>query len=87
MKFKNPFDPDDKAGLTIVEKDDGLFEVQGCASDNDWFPGIPNQPEFYIKIHHTCKTDVGEFKVVESTFQVFAPYTYDYYINNPIDLD
>jgi len=85
--IKNPFDPDDKVGFTLVEDNSGLFMVEGCASDQDWIPGIKNKPEFYFKVHHFCNSDVGELKTVLPVFRVYTPQTYDYHIQNPIQLD
>lgn len=87
MMFRNPFDKDDKAGYAYVNSDTQAFEVNGCASDQDWFPGILNKPEFYIKVQHNCNSKTTKFKTVMPVFQVFSPNTYDYHINNPIYLD
>ena len=60
-------DPDDKVGFSLVEDKLGIFNVEGCASDVDWLPGIhKNGPEFYIRVHHYCNTPSGEFKTVNN---------------------
>lgn len=78
--------------FTIVEQKDvtdtcGLFNMEGCASDFDWLPGVKNRPEFYIRVFHRCNTDDGEYVTVKPIFRVYAPKTYDYHVNHPIELD
>lgn len=85
--IKNPIDPDDKVGFALVEDPTGLWTVEGCASDQDWIPGLPNKPELYIRVFHYCNSDSGQFKTILPTFRVFTPKTYDYHIDNPIILD
>ncbi|KAH7725423.1 Protein TTR-53 [Aphelenchoides avenae] len=85
--IKNPIDPDDKVGFSLVEDKTGLWTVEGCASDQDWLPGLTNKPEIYIRVFHYCNSDAGEFKTIMPTFKVFTPKTYDYHIENPIILD
>lgn len=54
MKGKQIYDhidPDDKMGFTIVDRLDGLFNVEGCADDFDWIPGVKNRPEVSF---HKC---------------------------------
>ncbi|VDD86240.1 unnamed protein product [Enterobius vermicularis] len=80
-------DPDDKMGFTIVDRLDGLFNVEGCADDFDWIPGVKNRPEIYIRVHHYCNTPHGEYLKVMPTFRVFVPQTYDYHMEHPIVLD
>ncbi|KHJ92717.1 Transthyretin-like family protein [Oesophagostomum dentatum] len=82
-------DPDDKAGLTVVDSEDGMFKVEGCASDIDWLGPIHiNRPEFYFKIRHLCNSDVlEEVTVFPPAMKVFAPKTMDYFLDNPIVLD
>lgn len=90
MILRNPFDRDDKAGTVYVDDESGLFNVSGCASDVDWFPGIKNQPEFYIKVDHICNSDNSDthhVKLVFPVFEVFTPNTYDYHVKNPINLN
>uniref|UniRef100_A0A915DT99 Transthyretin-like family protein n=1 Tax=Ditylenchus dipsaci TaxID=166011 RepID=A0A915DT99_9BILA len=71
----------------MVEDESGVFMVEGCASDQDWIPGVRNRPEFYIKVLHYCNSDVGEHKTVLPIFRVYTPATYDYHIEHPIELD
>ncbi|KHJ76777.1 Transthyretin-like family protein, partial [Oesophagostomum dentatum] len=79
-------DPDDKAGLTVVDSEDGMFKVEGCASDIDWLGPIHiNRPEFYFKVRHLCNSDVlEEVTVFPPAMKVFAPKTMDYFLDNPI---
>ncbi|KAE9556242.1 hypothetical protein FO519_000581 [Halicephalobus sp. NKZ332] len=86
-KIKNPIDPDDKVAFTHVENIDGIFRLEGCASDVDWIPGIKNRPELYFRVFHYCNNPEGEYKYVWPVFQVFVPDTYDKHINDPIVLD
>uniref|UniRef100_A0A0N5APV3 Transthyretin-like family protein n=1 Tax=Syphacia muris TaxID=451379 RepID=A0A0N5APV3_9BILA len=91
--------PDDKMGFTTVNTLDGIFNVEGCASDYDWFFGIKNRPEasclfvwfrffqIYIRVHHYCNSPKGEFLKVLPTFRVFVPESYDYHMRHPIELD
>ncbi len=80
-------DPDDKMGFTHVAAIDGLFSVEGCASDSDIVPGLfSNIPEPYISVHHQCNRAEGEDLVLAS-FKVFVPNTYDHYMKHPIVLD
>ncbi|KAI6171534.1 hypothetical protein M3Y97_01027100 [Aphelenchoides bicaudatus] len=85
--LKNPLDPDDKVGVSVVDSKSGLWNVEGCASDQDWFPGLHNKPEFYIKIQHKCNRPSGETKRIFPVFRVYTPETYDHHINRPIVLD
>ncbi|VDM85119.1 unnamed protein product [Strongylus vulgaris] len=82
-------DPDDKAGLTVVDGEDGMFKVEGCASDVDWLGPIHiNRPEFYFKIRHSCNSDkLEEITVFPPTMKVFAPKTMDHFVDHPIVLD
>ncbi|RCN52384.1 Transthyretin-like family protein [Ancylostoma caninum] len=82
-------DPDDKAGLTVVDEENGVFKVEGCAADIDWLgPLHINRPEFYFKIRHTCNSDtLEEITVFPPKMKVFAPNTMDYFLDNPIVLD
>ncbi|KAK6748740.1 hypothetical protein RB195_001392 [Necator americanus] len=82
-------DPDDKAGLTVVDAEDGMFKVEGCAADIDWLGPIHlNRPEFYFKIRHKCNSDeIEEVTVYPPQMKVFAPNTMDYFVENPIVLD
>uniref|UniRef100_A0A1I7YDW4 Transthyretin-like family protein n=1 Tax=Steinernema glaseri TaxID=37863 RepID=A0A1I7YDW4_9BILA len=80
-------DKDDKIGFSFVAKEDGLFDVEGCADDFDWFPGFKNLPEIYIRVFHRCNNPNGEYKYIYPTFRVFVPKTYDYHIEHPILLD
>ncbi|VDM48689.1 unnamed protein product [Toxocara canis] len=80
-------DPDDKMGFTTVDNVEGYFNVEGCADDFDWLPGIKNRPEVYIRVHHYCNSPKGEFLKVLPTFRVFVPRTYDHHIRFPIELD
>ncbi|CAJ0953640.1 unnamed protein product, partial [Mesorhabditis belari] len=86
LRLIDRVDPDDKAGVTIVEDETGLFKVEGCASDQDWL-FRKNQPEFYLKIFHRC-TPNGEEKCYDilPPVKVFVPNTYDKYMNDPIEL-
>ncbi|CAD5226895.1 unnamed protein product [Bursaphelenchus xylophilus] len=83
----NPLDPDDKVGFSYVDNTQGLWNVEGCAADQDWLPGIPNRPEFYIRIFHKCNRPEGEFKRILPVFRVYTPETYDFHIQHPIVLD
>ncbi|VDN17953.1 unnamed protein product [Gongylonema pulchrum] len=85
--FFDHIDPDDKMGFTSVDNKDGYFNVEGCADDYDWIPGIKNRPEVYIRVFHFCNVKKGSYKVIWPTFRVFAPRTYDYHIRHPIVLD
>uniref|UniRef100_A0A0N4ZHY4 Transthyretin-like family protein n=1 Tax=Parastrongyloides trichosuri TaxID=131310 RepID=A0A0N4ZHY4_PARTI len=80
-------DPDDKIAFTIINSEDGIFEVSGCASDQDWLPGVKNRPEMFLKVLHNCNLDKKELLVIKPTFNVFVPRTYDYHIQHPIILD
>ncbi|CAJ0600850.1 unnamed protein product [Cylicocyclus nassatus] len=82
-------DPDDKAGLTVVDAEDGLFKVEGCASDIDWLgPLHINRPEFYFKVRHMCNSErLEEMIVIPPNMKVFAPKTMDYFVDHPIVLD
>ncbi|MFH4976200.1 hypothetical protein AB6A40_002909 [Gnathostoma spinigerum] len=80
-------DPDDKMGFTVVENEDGIFNVEGCGSDFDWIPGLKNSPEVYIGVHHFCKSPSGSFLKVLPPFRHFVPSTYHYHITSPIELD
>ena len=86
-KIKNPIDPDDKVAFTHVEDSDGIFRLEGCASDMDWIPGIKNKPELYFRVYHYCNSPEGEYKYVWPVFRVFVPETYDKHIHEPIVLD
>lgn len=80
-------DPDDKMAFTNVANIDGIFSVEGCASDTDIVPGVlSNIPEPYLRIHHRCNHDDGDELTLPS-FKVFVPNTFDYYMNHPIVLD
>lgn len=80
-------DPDDKVAFTTVEDKDGIFRLEGCASDVDWIPGIKNKPELYFRVYHFCNKPSGEYKYVKPLFKVFVPQTYDRHIEDPIILD
>ncbi|CAJ0579659.1 unnamed protein product, partial [Mesorhabditis spiculigera] len=86
MKLIDGVDPDDKAGVTLVEDESGTFKVEGCASDQDWL-FHKNQPEFYLRVYHRC-TPSGQERSVDilPPVKVFVPNTYDKYMNNPIEL-
>uniref|UniRef100_A0A7E4UQQ2 Transthyretin-like family protein n=1 Tax=Panagrellus redivivus TaxID=6233 RepID=A0A7E4UQQ2_PANRE len=86
-RIKNPLDPDDKVAFTTVEDSDGIFSIEGCASDVDWIPGIKNLPEMYFRVFHYCNKPQGEYKTVLPIWRVFVPKTYDKHINDPIILD
>uniref|UniRef100_A0AC35GL83 Uncharacterized protein n=1 Tax=Panagrolaimus sp. PS1159 TaxID=55785 RepID=A0AC35GL83_9BILA len=87
MNLKNPLDPDDKVAFTQVDEEDGIFQIEGCASDQDWIPGIKNQPEMYFRVFHFCNKPNGEYKYIWPIFRVFVPATYDKHIEDPIILD
>ncbi|VDK19725.1 unnamed protein product [Anisakis simplex] len=74
-------------GFTTVDNEEGYFNVEGCADDFDWLPGIKNRPEVYIRLHHYCNSPKGEFLKVLPLFRVFVPHTYDHHIRFPIKLD
>ncbi|PIO59213.1 Transthyretin-like family protein, partial [Teladorsagia circumcincta] len=58
IKLLDVLDPDDKAGVTVVDDENGIFEVEGCAKDFDWLGPIHlNRPEFFFKIRHKCNSD------------------------------
>ncbi|CAI5447881.1 unnamed protein product [Caenorhabditis angaria] len=86
--YKNFFNKDDLAGRTIVtEEDAGHFKVDGCADDPNLLVVFKNHPEFYLRIHHSCK-GFSETKIVTPpNAAIFVPDTNDYFENNPIDLD
>lgn len=83
----NPLDPDDKVGFGLVDNAQGLWNVEGCAADQDWLPGVPNRPEFYVRVFHRCNRPDGEFKRISPVFRVYTPETYDFHIQHPIVLD
>ncbi|KAL3074108.1 hypothetical protein niasHT_033316 [Heterodera trifolii] len=83
--FQNPLDSDDKATFTEVDDPTGLWKLDGCASDHDWFS--INRPEFYLRVYHQCNTDNGEWLSVWPIFRVYTPRTYDWHIEHPIVLD
>jgi hypothetical protein len=87
ISFLDGVDPDDKMGFTFITNQDGLFEVEGCADDFDWLPGVPNRPDPYLRIHHFCNSPNGQSMDLLPPFKVFVPKTYDYYIQHPIVLD
>ncbi|CAI4227744.1 unnamed protein product [Auanema sp. JU1783] len=81
-------DPDDMAGLSVVDNEDGLFRVEGCASDIDWLgPFHRNRPEFYLKIRHRCLSPDFTEMTVKPPVNTYAPVTMDYFIDHPIVLD
>uniref|UniRef100_A0A183BZE4 Ricin B-type lectin domain-containing protein n=1 Tax=Globodera pallida TaxID=36090 RepID=A0A183BZE4_GLOPA len=85
-QFQNPLDSDDKAAFTEVDDPSGLWKLEGCASDHDWL--AINRPEFYLRVHHECNTNVGgEWLTVMPVFRVYTPRTYDWHIEHPIVLD
>lgn len=87
-RITNPVDPDDKAAFTVVDDENGLWKLEGCASDHDWLPGVLNKPEFYLRLHHYCNNNFsGEFMTIFPVFRVYTPQTYDYHIEHPIVLD
>jgi len=52
---KDRWNPDDKMGIALSEKD-GTFVVQGCGSDfGSW-----NSPDPYLLIFHFCNRPEGE---------------------------
>ncbi|KAL3982314.1 Transthyretin-like family protein [Acanthocheilonema viteae] len=69
------FDWDDLMGVTFTNED-GSFQLDGCGEDIDWIPGIPNDPEPYLKIFHYCNSTTGEFKTL-LPFKTFMPETYE----------
>uniref|UniRef100_A0A0N5B7J3 Transthyretin-like family protein n=1 Tax=Strongyloides papillosus TaxID=174720 RepID=A0A0N5B7J3_STREA len=84
LKF---FDPDDRVTIYTVQNEDGLFDISGCASDQNWFYNLPNRPEFFLKVMHKCNSDTPELLVVKPSFKIFVPETNDYHIDHPIILD
>ncbi|CAD6198118.1 unnamed protein product [Caenorhabditis auriculariae] len=85
----NVLDTDDLAGRTVVAKEEnGIFKVEGCASDFDWLgPAYTNRPEFFLKVRHSCKGKPETLTLFPPDMRVYAPQTMDYYLNNPILLD
>ncbi|CEF71242.1 Transthyretin-like family-containing protein [Strongyloides ratti] len=84
LKF---FDPDDRVTIFTIQNEDGLFDISGCASDQNWFYNLPNRPEFFLKVMHKCNSDKPELLVIKPSFQIFVPEMYDYHIEHPIILD
>ena len=68
-------DPDDLMGVTF-SNEEGRFQLDGCADDQNWLPGVDNIPEPYIKIRHYCNSERGE-TIELPEFTTFAPNTYD----------
>uniref|UniRef100_A0A915CUK3 Uncharacterized protein n=1 Tax=Ditylenchus dipsaci TaxID=166011 RepID=A0A915CUK3_9BILA len=68
-------DPDDLMGVTFTEPD-GTFQLDGCGDDFNWLPGVANNPDPYIKIHHYCNSEKGE-TIEMPEFNTFVPETYD----------
>ncbi|VDL81198.1 unnamed protein product [Nippostrongylus brasiliensis] len=89
LPFVDLLFPDDKAGMSMVDEEDGIFKVEGCASDFDWLgPLLKNPPEFYFKIRHSCNGDKEEEKTVyPPDMKVFVPLTMDHFMDHPIELD
>uniref|UniRef100_A0A914W1X1 Uncharacterized protein n=1 Tax=Plectus sambesii TaxID=2011161 RepID=A0A914W1X1_9BILA len=87
IAFLDHLDPDDKMGFTFISNADGIFTVEGCGSDTDIIPGLPNTIEPYLRIHHFCNSPAGEEVDILPTFNVFVPETYDYHMKHPIVLD
>ncbi|KAI6206984.1 hypothetical protein M3Y94_00977700 [Aphelenchoides besseyi] len=83
--FKNPLDHDDLAGISIVDSETGLWNVEGCASDQDYL-FYKNRPEFYITVKHNCNGKPQTLQV-PGVFRVYVPETYAKHINEPIVLD
>lgn len=54
---------------------DGHFVVEGCGDDHDWLPGVVNNPEPYLRIHHFCNNERGEMLILPE-FHTFVPTTY-----------
>jgi len=68
---------------------DGHFVVEGCGDDHgiyysyiedndlfaDWLPGIVNNPEPYLRIHHYCNNERGEMLILPE-FHTYVPTTY-----------
>ncbi|XGW30276.1 hypothetical protein V3C99_009341 [Haemonchus contortus] len=85
----NFLNPDDKAGFTVVDNENGIFKVEGCAADYDLLGPLlpPNRPDFYFHIRHMCDSDKIEEVNIFPPEIIFAPRTMDYYVNSPIILD
>ncbi|KAF7640450.1 hypothetical protein Mgra_00000269 [Meloidogyne graminicola] len=74
-KIFQAIDPDDLMGVTFTEPD-GTFQLDGCGSDFNWFPGVPNNPDPYIQIRHYCNSAKGETLELPE-FNTFVPKTHD----------
>ncbi|VDO36317.1 unnamed protein product [Haemonchus placei] len=66
----NFLNPDDKAGFTVVDNENGIFKVEGCAADYDLLGPLlpPNRPDFYFHVRHMCDSD----KLVLMMLEAFA---------------
>nr|CDJ89359.1 Clathrin coatomer adaptor and Transthyretin domain containing protein [Haemonchus contortus] len=77
----NFLNPDDKAGFTVVDNENGIFKVEGCAADYDLLGPLlpPNRPDFYFHVRHMCDSDKIEEVNIFPPEVIFAPRTMDYY--------
>uniref|UniRef100_A0A5S6Q339 Transthyretin-like family protein n=1 Tax=Trichuris muris TaxID=70415 RepID=A0A5S6Q339_TRIMR len=67
-------DPDDLMGVAVPEED-GSFKIHGCADDADWIPSIPNVPDPYLQIRHSCKSYKDETLVLDKGIKFFPEVT------------
>ncbi|CDW55058.1 DUF290 domain containing protein [Trichuris trichiura] len=72
------FDPDDLMGLVGIYSlpaDDGTFKIHGCGDDADWVPSVPNLPDPYVQIRHSCKSPQGDILELHKGIKFFPEKT------------
>ncbi|KAI6234595.1 hypothetical protein M3Y99_00777700 [Aphelenchoides fujianensis] len=86
--FFNPLDPDDKVGLSLVDSETGLWQVEGRER-----PRLAPRLQEQARILHQGEPQVqfGQGRGVPSAGRlpsvITRPETYDHHIHQPIVLD